>query len=60
MKMGGPSTLAQIPISETKTIGSLTDRQRRALAVLLAPAGEAECRVELDVDARLASAIAAV
>ena len=27
--------LAQIPVSETKTVGSLTDRQRRALADLL-------------------------
>ncbi len=32
--------LATIPVSETKTIGSLTDRQRRALAGALAPAGE--------------------
>jgi hypothetical protein len=28
--------LASIPISETKTIGSMTDRQRRALAASLA------------------------
>jgi hypothetical protein len=27
--------LGQIPVSETKTLGSLTDRQRRALAELL-------------------------
>ena len=27
--------LGQIPISETKTVGSLTDRQRRVLATLL-------------------------
>jgi hypothetical protein len=27
--------LASIPMSETKTIGSMTDRQRRALAALL-------------------------
>jgi hypothetical protein len=27
--------LAQVPLSETKTIGSLTDRQRRAVAALL-------------------------
>ena len=32
--------LAQIPVSETKTVGSLTDRQRHALADLLGvPAG---------------------
>jgi hypothetical protein len=37
--------LAQIPVTETKTIGSLTDRQRQALAALLgtaAPARERE------------------
>jgi hypothetical protein len=28
--------LASIPMSETKTIGSMTDRQRRALSALLA------------------------
>jgi hypothetical protein len=28
--------LASIPMSETKTIGSMTDRQRRALASMLA------------------------
>ena len=27
--------LAQIPMSETKTVGSMTDRQRRTLAVML-------------------------
>lgn len=31
--------LAQVPLSETKTIGSLTDRQRRAVATQLAAAG---------------------
>jgi hypothetical protein len=31
--------LSQIPISETKTIGSMTGRQRRALATTLACAG---------------------
>jgi hypothetical protein len=31
--------LAQIPVSETKTIGSLTERQRRALAALLGTTG---------------------
>jgi len=50
--------LAQIPVSETKTIGSLTDRQRRALAVLLAPTGAPERRTE-DHDARLMPAVAA-
>lgn len=29
--------LAQVPLSETKTIGSLTERQRRAVATQLAP-----------------------
>jgi hypothetical protein len=52
--------LAQIPVSETKTIGSLTDRQRRALAALLAQGGGTERRAEADLDARLAPAIAAV
>jgi hypothetical protein len=28
--------LAQIPMSESKTVGSMTDRQRRTLAVRLA------------------------
>ena len=32
--------LAQIPVSETKTVGSLTDRQRGALAELLGAGGE--------------------
>jgi hypothetical protein len=27
--------LGQVPVSETKTVGSLTERQRRALALLL-------------------------
>ena len=48
--------LAQIPVSETKTIGSLTDRQRRALAALLAPAGASERSP--DVDAHLSAAAA--
>jgi hypothetical protein len=30
--------LAQIPMSEKKTIGSMTDRQRRTLAAMLTPA----------------------
>jgi hypothetical protein len=30
--------LAQIPMSETKTVGSMTERQRRTLAARLAPA----------------------
>jgi hypothetical protein len=33
--------LAQIPISEQKTIGSMTERQRRTLAALLAPGASA-------------------
>ena len=32
--------LAQVPLSETKTIGSLTDRQRRAVAALLETSDE--------------------
>ena len=30
--------LAQVPMSEKKTIGSMTDRQRHTLAAMLAPA----------------------
>jgi len=30
--------LAQIPMSETKTVGSMTDRQRRTLAAMLSSA----------------------
>jgi hypothetical protein len=52
--------LGQIPVSETKTIGSLTDRQRRALASRLAPAGAAERRADADVEAHLVSAAATV
>jgi hypothetical protein len=29
--------LAQVPMSETKTIGSMTERQRRTLAAMLGP-----------------------
>ena len=29
--------LAQVPMSETKTVGSMTDRQRHALAAMLTP-----------------------
>jgi hypothetical protein len=29
--------LAQLPVSESKTLGSMTDRQRRALAAMLTP-----------------------
>jgi hypothetical protein len=31
--------LAQIPMSETKTVGSMTDRQRRTLAAMLSSTG---------------------
>jgi len=51
--------LAQIPVSETKTIGSLTDRQRRALAAVLVPTGATE-RPVAEMEARLAPAVAAV
>jgi hypothetical protein len=36
-----------VSIPEQKTIGSMTDRQRRALAQLLGP-GERTCRAEVD------------
>jgi hypothetical protein len=52
--------LGQIPVSETKTIGSLTDRQRRALAVLLAPSDVVVRRTDADAEGRLAPAVAAV
>ena len=39
--------LAQIPVSETNTVGSLTDRQRQALAELLGNSGEARGTQEL-------------
>ncbi len=32
--------LAQVPVSETKTVGSLTQRQREALAALLGTPGQ--------------------
>ena len=51
--------LAGVPMSETKTVGTLTDRQRRALAVLLAPCG-AERRMEPQAETCLAPAAAAV
>jgi hypothetical protein len=38
--------LAQLPMSEKKTVGSMTDRQRRAIAGMLTPAEES--RVALD------------
>ena len=50
--------LAQIPVSETKTIGSLTDRQRRALAILLTPAGAESRTADVEVEAHLATAVA--
>jgi hypothetical protein len=34
--------LDQIPMSEKKTIGSMTDRQRRTLAAMLATSGDGE------------------
>ena len=52
--------LSQIPVSETKTVGSLTERQRRALALLLAPSGAAVHRSEADAEGRLTAAAAAV
>ena len=32
--------LAQLPMSEQKTVGAMTDRQRRALAAMLSSAGQ--------------------
>jgi hypothetical protein len=32
--------LAQVPMSETKTVGTMTDRQRRTLAAMLRPVTE--------------------
>jgi hypothetical protein len=40
--------IGQIPVSETKTLGSLTDRQRHALAALLSPECVGEYRTEVD------------
>ena len=52
--------LAQIPVSETKTVGTLTDRQRHALALLLAPCGAERRSMDLQAESRLAPAAAAV
>jgi len=38
-----------VPMSEHKTIGSMTDRQRRELAQMLG-AGDRRCRVEAEVE----------
>jgi hypothetical protein len=40
--------LQLIPVSENKTVGSMTDRQRRALAALLSPGAEPEPAPLLD------------
>ena len=40
--------LGQIPVSETKTVGTLPERQRQALAELLDPAGDG-ARIEREV-----------
>jgi hypothetical protein len=37
--------LSQIPVSETKTVGTLTDRQRQALAALVGTSGGRFARV---------------
>jgi hypothetical protein len=50
--------LGQVPVSETKTVGSLTERQRRALASLLGQS-TAPARLEAD-EPRFAPAAAVV
>ena len=45
--------LAGVPMSETKTIGSMTERQRRTLAAMLNAAGS-RCARESGAGARLA------
>lgn len=47
--------LQGIPMSENKTVGSMTERQRRALAALLSPAS-APSRATIEVEAPLAFA----
>ena len=42
--------LQGIPMSENKTVGSMTERQRRALAALLSPAGSPS-RSAIEVEA---------
>jgi hypothetical protein len=37
-------TLARLPMSEGKSVGSMTDRQRHALAALLTPSGWTSAR----------------
>ena len=39
-----------MPLSENKTIGSMTDRQRRALAALLREAGAAQSQAGVPED----------
>jgi hypothetical protein len=52
--------LSQLPMSEKKTVGSMTDRQRRTLAALLSPAPTSRARdcagEELDAQLRQAAA----
>jgi hypothetical protein len=38
--------LAQIPMSEKKTVGSMTERQRRTLAAMLTPTRRGSARAE--------------
>jgi hypothetical protein len=42
--------LAQIPMSETKTVGTMTDRQRRTLAAMLTRERPAPQREPFDLD----------
>jgi hypothetical protein len=39
--------LSQIPMSEKKTVGSMTDRQRRVLAAMVAPAHQGRVFADL-------------
>ncbi|WP_372790510.1 hypothetical protein [Paraconexibacter sp.] len=45
--------LARIPLSETKTVGSMTDRQRRAVAAVLTDGEHAARRFERELQPAL-------
>jgi hypothetical protein len=52
--------LASVPLSETKTIGSLTERQRRAVAAQLGTAASGELTADTHVLAHATRRVAAV